>query len=108
MKCPTCKQRAASFGEWGHGTTAFRHTCPHCNESLKASRTSIATFIGLLCLLPLLIPLSETLRTSLQWKEEDGRMLFGALMLLTIIPSALLHWYRGSYAKRQGPSDRAA
>lgn len=100
MKCPTCNERAATFMEWGQGTTAFSHTCPHCGERLKASRTSIITFVLLLCTLPLCVYVVETVRQNLNWKEEEGRLLMLPTLLFTVGPIAGIHWWTGSYRKK--------
>src|SRR5579875_4017787 len=48
MYCPKCSKEGITFWDWGRSFNAFRYTCPHCLEPLKANGATTKWFIGVM------------------------------------------------------------
>jgi hypothetical protein len=105
MECPKCHQQAITFMQWGQRKRAFRHTCPHCGEPLKANRATILWFI--------VAVLAMTLFTVGFWYFDrepsgdhppgDGIILLPCLLAIGFA-FCLVAWKRGGYVSRQQPT----
>jgi hypothetical protein len=98
MKCPACNNRAVSFLQWGHGLVAFRYTCPHCGKELRASQSTIAWFVFMLCLIPVYIFVGERVSDYLHIEaESQRRLVFGAIVVPSILGISYFIWRFGRY-----------
>jgi hypothetical protein len=107
LRCPACKERAIDFTVWGRGINAFRKVdCPNCGARLRASRR---TFVVFVLLLVLLVPFAVGVATALDAlgvPEATGEVMFGCLVIPSVIAVAYWEWKTGFYALREGGEGR--
>jgi hypothetical protein len=106
MKCPQCGKDVIAFWDWGRGNNAFRHTCPHCLEQLKANSVTIKWFIGVMLWTMVVVALCIILRKHLEVAEAQFRSFLAPVLVLTVLPWVFLAWKKGGYISRQGKRER--
>jgi hypothetical protein len=101
MRCPACKKRVIGFFMWGQGLNAFRKVdCPHCGARLQTSWWIIIAAFWIFALAVIFtIGAAEVLR-ALGVPESTARIIFGCIMVPSVIGSSYLVWRTGFYSLR--------
>ncbi len=102
MYCPKCSKEGITFWDWGRSFNAFRYTCPHCLEPLKANGATTKWFIGVMLWVMVVVGLCIFIQEHLKIVEERLRALLFPVFVLTVLPLVFLAWKKGGYVSRRG------